>query len=356
MVEECIQRKILTDREKYIALLIATRDNNETLVRKFLQANAEVNEDTLQIAVVNEHIAILKSLLPKSNCSRSHIQKGNSPLITATKRGLFKIVRCLLQNGVDINHRNVQGQSALDKAIVCNEFNICAALIQKGCQLDVKAGKFDRTPLHAAVDMGNIEIVELLLNNEASLYITDHRGDSTIHTAAVRGHMEIFRLLLNRDKSVAMNSFKYGRQITTLYHYAVIKENKELLQILIENDIDPNMQDQFGRTPLYFAVYHNKPEFVDLLIEKADVTLAENGYTPLHAAVFKLNTDLVEKLCKYYTYIRMVDRKGNSLLHVLKNVRKKRNDNDTCVRVSECIKILLKKTKISKQCKIKKEK
>ncbi|XP_060552348.1 uncharacterized protein LOC132713693 [Ruditapes philippinarum] len=344
MVEECIQRKILTDREKYIALLIATRDNNETLVRKLLQANAEVNEDTLQIAVVNEHIAILKSLLPKSNCSRSHIQKGNSPLITATKRGLFKIVRCLLQNGVDINHRNVQGQSALDKAIVCNEFNICAALIQKGCQLDVKAGKFDRTPLHAAVDMGNIEIVELLLNNRASIDTTDHRGENPIHTAALRGNMKILRLLLNEDKSLAMNRFKFQRQITTLYHYAVNKENKDLLQILIEHDIDLNMQDQFGRTPLYFAVYYSKPEFVELMLEKADVTLAENnGYTPLHAAVFNLNTALVKMLCKYYTDIRMVDRKGNSVFHVLKNVSKGQIGNDTCVRVSECIKILLRK-------------
>jgi ankyrin repeat protein len=159
-------------------------------------------------------------------------------LITAAKRGSFKIGECLLKNGVDINHKNKQGQSALDKAVICNEVDICEALIQKGCQLDVKAGKFNRTPLHTAVDMGVIEIVELLLNNEASLYITDHRVDSPIHTAAVRGHLEILRLLLNRDTGVAINKFKYGRQITTLYHYAVIKENKELLQIHIENDID----------------------------------------------------------------------------------------------------------------------
>jgi hypothetical protein len=53
MAEKYIQRKILTNKEKYIALLIATRDKNQTLVQKLLHADTQVNEDTLQIGAVN---------------------------------------------------------------------------------------------------------------------------------------------------------------------------------------------------------------------------------------------------------------------------------------------------------------
>ncbi|XP_045205036.2 uncharacterized protein LOC123557574 isoform X2 [Mercenaria mercenaria] len=359
MITECIEHDMLTDREKYIALLFATRDNNEAMVRQLIEADVGVNEDALQIATVNENIKILKLLLlhfRQRKATKSHIQKRNSPLITATKRHSLDTVTCLLQSGVDINYANEDGLSAIDKAVICKCVDICEALTEKGCNLDAKSGKFKRTPLHKAVDMGCLDIVKLLLNVGASVYTTDHRGKYPIHTAAICGHTEILRLLLKEDKTLAVRPFNTvlrGNKIKnlTLYHYAVWKEDEILLKVLKEFEIDPNIQDICGRTPLYLATYYNKPTFVELLVDIADVNIPErNGYTPLHAASSNLNPKIVRLLCCSNVNIRMIDRKGNTVFHVLGNVNENaiggdENFEDPLARimVSECVKILLEK-------------
>ncbi|XP_053394433.1 uncharacterized protein LOC123524892 [Mercenaria mercenaria] len=357
MVTECIKRNMLTDREKYIALLFATRDNNEMMVRKLIEAGAKVNEDALHIATVNQNIGIMKLLLhhfSQLNATNNHIQKRNSQLITATKRHSLKAVTCLLQSDVDVNYTNEDGLSALDKAVICKNVAICETLVKKGCKLDEKSGKFKRTPLHKAVDLGCFDIVKLLLNAGSSVDTTDHRGEYPIHSAAIRGHTEIVRTLLDKDRTLAVKPFSFRGKVyyknSTLFHYAVWKEDEILLNLLKEFEIDSNIQDGYGRTPLYLATYYNKPKFVELMIDKANVKIADrNGSTPLHAAAFKMFPELVELLCRFYTDIRMVDRNGNTVFHVLKNSSENASSikGNTCCDIrenlSKCVKILLEK-------------
>ncbi|XP_053385967.1 serine/threonine-protein phosphatase 6 regulatory ankyrin repeat subunit C-like, partial [Mercenaria mercenaria] len=258
------------------------------------------------------------------------------------------------QSDVDVNYTNENGLSALDKAVICKDVAICKALINRGCKLDEKSGKFKRTPLHKAVDLGCFDIVKLLLDAGSSVDTTDYRGEYPIHSAAIRGHTEIVRTLLEKDRTLAVKPFSFRGKVyykqLTLFHYAVLKEDEILLNLLKEFKIDSNIQDGYGRTPLYLATYYNKPKYVEHIIDKADVKIADrHGSTPLHAAAFKMIPELLKLLCRFYTDIRMVDRNGNTVFHVLKNSSEnarsiKGNASfDICKNLSKCVKILLEK-------------
>lgn len=53
-----------------------------------------------------------------------------------------------------------------------------------------------KTPLHISSQMGNIPIVNLLLDHNANVDIRDQQGNSSLHYASAYGHVEIVKLLL----------------------------------------------------------------------------------------------------------------------------------------------------------------
>ena len=43
----------------------------------------------------------------------------------------------------------------------------------------------------------------------------------------------------------------------SLLHYAIIFNNQEIFDLLLENYIDVNMQDSFGETPIIYCIVNN---------------------------------------------------------------------------------------------------
>ncbi|XP_060594742.1 ankyrin-3-like [Ruditapes philippinarum] len=373
LVQECLNKSVLNENEKYISLLLATRDRNKDLVQKLVRHGMKANEDALQIATVNEDLDMLDFLLQNQNGSDfpSHIQHGNSPLITAAKRGSVDLAECLLRSGVDVNYRNKNNVSALDKAVIWNQVEICRVLLNHGAVVNVNGGKFQRTPLHIAADMGHTDLVQLLLNKGADVNIRDHKNDYPCQSAAVLGHSKILKEILEKDiysgASQMSHNFKPISKGMSLYHIAVVKDNQSILRVLKEVGVDPNMKDKYGRTALYLAAVNGKTALVQLLLDVADPNVSEkNGYTPLHAAVYKEDLEIVQLLsnrqqvivnlpdkrgytplhlaCKTANYdiivellkvrqidVRMMTKKGETVLHILKASTRRTKNVSRCV-------------------------
>jgi len=78
---------------------------------------------------------------------------------------------------------------------------------------------------------------------------------------------------------------------------------KEVIQLLHEQDLDPNCGDpeNYGRTPLYLACKNGHIEIVKLLLSDTRVDINKaNGYgqTPLFLACQEGHIDIVELLLK----------------------------------------------------------
>ena len=72
----------------------------------------------------------------------------------------------------------------------------------------------------------------------------------------------------------------------SLIHYAIIFNNSEIFDLLLENFININIQDKYGDTPIHYCVVNNRIGFLKSLIRNgADVTIKNNdGQAPLFKA------------------------------------------------------------------------
>jgi hypothetical protein len=119
-----------------------------------------------------------------------------APLHVATAAGQLAAVRYLLQRGARIEvPQRPFSQSALVVAIERGQLQIAELLIDSGADLN-KPGATD-TPLQAASEKGYVSLVELLLNRGADIKLQSF-GQSALIDAARAGQLAVVELLLKR--------------------------------------------------------------------------------------------------------------------------------------------------------------
>lgn len=83
-------------------------------------------------------------------------------------------------------------------------------------------------------------------------------------------------------------------------------------------NVHPNIKNENGQTPLYWACERKNIEIIRAVIERgADLNAAEqNGFTPLHLATFLGNVDVVKVLLEYGASVDCVTNTGATPLHL----------------------------------------
>ncbi|KAJ7729982.1 ankyrin repeat-containing domain protein [Mycena metata] len=138
-------------------------------------------------------------------------------------------------------------------------------------------GGYHGTALQAAVVKGNIEVVQLLLQNRADSNASEEHYAAMLHVAVGKGDLEIVRLLLqNKGDPNA-----YTSESGTLLQAATAKGNIEIVRFLLESGADPNISG--WRAPaLRIAAEKQNVELVQLLLENgADPTALKRAHRSL---------------------------------------------------------------------------
>ncbi|XP_060586639.1 uncharacterized protein LOC132742290 [Ruditapes philippinarum] len=348
------------------SLLVASHQGMKDVIELLLKHGAVVCAEAVYFAAAKGHVESLACLLENREQIRVTYPNSlnkNSPLIAAAKCGSTKCIELLLRNGADINFRNKNNWSALDKAILNHQTEACKMLLVHNAQVNCKAGKYKRTPLHISADKGDKDITELLLKYGASITAKDFRGHYPIHCAVLTKFpcIKVVEMLLNADVSrkTLTRRISYGIKSAIkgadMFHVAVYKADCRLVDLLLKHNLTPNIQDFYGQTPFYrviadchqetkssnevsgdsfdgilkevmdviFKVRPVKMKFgkwssmqiIKRLLPIADVTTPDrHGYTPLHAAVHKGLTEVVKLLCPKVN-INAQDKYGKTPLH-----------------------------------------
>lgn len=121
-------------------------------------------------------------------------------LFTAIKGGNLSAVKYLIQGGVDIDTTDENGFGVMHYAAFCtnNPAQMGALLLELGGSVKDE-NKDDATPLHTAVEAGNIEYAAFLLENEAKVNAkTDAAEDTPLHIAVRKGDLQMASLLLSK--------------------------------------------------------------------------------------------------------------------------------------------------------------
>lgn len=160
-------------------------------------------------------------------------------------------------------------------------------------------GRLDRNGqnvLHYAIQIGNEEMVEYLLNNFTEISVNQTSSDwlTPLHLAVLHGKTKIVHILI--EKRANVNALNANRE--TPLHFAVQKGNLALVNILLENNANLNAYDMMERSPLTVAVLNHNEEIAKLLIRKGTRLNHEetHGFTVLHRAVWNNLTNTTKCL------------------------------------------------------------
>lgn len=149
------------------------------------------------------------------------------------------------------------------------------SLVQKLCNLMLKTAisidltnYLRQTPLHLAVMLGNLKMVNMLLRCGSSLTLRDRNGNSVFHLAVkmnVRKDVLVFILSHPLANSI-LNSLDHEGY--TALHYAVLRRNKMAVECLHRSGADMDAIDgKSGRSPLLHAVLEGSTDMVRHLLQ-----------------------------------------------------------------------------------------
>ena len=124
-------------------------------------------EDSLRIASENGHINVMSFLLEKNANVNARSKTGETALSIAChgrhgQQDQLKAVQLLLENGAIINVIESRGYTPLTMALLREQNDIAALLIQHGASLDAVSPSSD-SPLHIAFNTSNPLLVKYLI-------------------------------------------------------------------------------------------------------------------------------------------------------------------------------------------------
>lgn len=137
------------------------------------------------------------------------------------------------------------------------------------------------------------EVKDLMKQNPDIINQTNEGGFSPLILACYRGNVEVGEFLIDHVKDVNYKS-KEGTALAGLS----VKYNRKLVEGLLKKNANPNIADDTGSTPLFWAVKLGNKELVELLLKyKADKTIKDSmGVTPFEYALKTDNKEIISLL------------------------------------------------------------
>ncbi len=166
-----------------------------------------------------------------------------------------------------------------------------------------------------------------LMRNAAGMEMTiDELNKQLIHAAKVGDTDKVAHLLEKQQKeenekksSEITNLLRNGRNRALLV--AADNDNEEVIQLFLSHDINVNVQNEFGQTPLHKAIWGGHIGIIKLLLTRADIDVNKKtdfGWTPLFFATRHNKREVIKLL----------------LGHPHTDIHTPANDNETPLKVA----------------------
>ncbi|QRM15421.1 ankyrin repeat protein [Mudlarkpox virus] len=326
------------DDNGYTVLFNAAKKGKTHLVKFLLEHGADIKSSTnntlMMYAVTSRKISTVKCII------NHDIELLNADsIIPALCNSDTKMLRFLIESGVDINQRNSYRKTALHYAIEKNnDANLIKILLDNNADINSTDDR-GQTPLHIATNTYYISIDYPCIpsKNNKCLYCNSDNIYNEYETM-----FNISKILIERGANVNITN---KSKTTPLHNACKSTFMIKIVKLLIDNGANINAVDDYGITPLNYACtspYYIRYETSDIVREKimlykeditcysydvdviintlieggADVNFIDKyGRTPLHYAAVSYHVKIVESLINHGSKLLVVDNKGNTPLH-----------------------------------------
>ncbi|XP_014294505.1 putative ankyrin repeat protein RF_0381 isoform X2 [Halyomorpha halys] len=242
--------------------------------------------------------------------------KPQQPLNIAVLNGNIETVLELLKSGANPEEKDgFFGKSGMHWAAKADNIAVLELYRGRGLDLSVR-DNLNWTPLHIAAECCRYRSVIWLLNNGVDIDSEDCFMHTPLFKAVNKGHIGVAKLLFERGADLK-HTEGWGKN---LLHCA---NTLPLLEWLVENKLDINAKDDWGRTPLHDAVKSSSLEKAIFLLEKgADIDAKDRkGRTPLYEAAKSGKIELVRLFLKWGADSKSIFKDGSSPKEVTNNIK-----------------------------------
>ncbi|UJR26642.1 hypothetical protein I4U23_007959 [Adineta vaga] len=165
------------------------------------QITGDIHEELVK-ASANGDLKRVDDLLKRPNVDINGVFAGHTALQAAAQNGHIEIVRLLIQQDVNTEIEDKDGDRAVHHAAFGNEPIILELLAKAGADLNAR-NKRRQTALHIGVCKGHLDVCKILLLNGAHSGIQDSDGDTPLHDAISKRSDDLINLLLEHNADVA---------------------------------------------------------------------------------------------------------------------------------------------------------
>lgn len=241
--------------------------------------------NALEYAIIHKQYTITKYLIKYGGVNIHEKNTfGQTPLYIAASYGTVSMVKYLLKKGSDLYTKANHNQSILHIASLFGRADIVKFLFQSNrLNINVK-DENGNTPLHFASCYyfeQSKELINLFLSFHSPMNTKNYHGDTPLTFAVEYGNLEMIDFLIEKGA----NLFNRDIDQRTLLHIAIKNEHANIVPYLKQHGIHINSIDRFGNTILHEELFrHGSFITCKLLIEEGIEVNVKNkfGETPLY--------------------------------------------------------------------------
>ncbi len=314
-----------TDDSQATALVLAAYGNHLDVARVLVEAGADVNhkDRTEQSAylIATSEVGDDPRLLDLTLSNGARVQAKDSfngtGLIRAAERGFPRIISRLLDAGIQVDHVNELGWTALHEAIILGRGtepyqDVVRQLLDAGADAELPSQRDGVRPIEHAQRRGFTEIetllkkasramtpetrllsaardgsvvaVEAALADGADIEARDSRERTALLLAVTEDHVDVARLLVERGADV--NAFDDQRD--TPFLVTGVTGSVKMLDALLPGRPDTRLTNRYGGVSVIPASERGHVDYVEAVLERTDIDVNhvnDLGWTALLEAV-----------------------------------------------------------------------
>lgn len=275
---------------------------------------------------------LLAALCAAPAVAQTGPSKRDTRLVEALKAGDTTTALTLLQKRVDVNTPEADGTTPLHWAVRMNNLDLVNRLLRAGANPKA-ANRYDVTPMQLACLNGSPEAVGRLLEAGESANATGPYGETALMVCARAGNPEAAKVLITHG--AAVDAVESWRGQTALM-WATAERHPEMMKLLIAAGADVNARSALqhwerqrtleprdkwlpegGLTPLLFAAREGCAECAKVLLDaKADVNVVDaDQQSGLILALINGQYDVAAVLIDRGIDVNMPDKVGRTALY-----------------------------------------
>ncbi|XP_031575328.1 ankyrin repeat domain-containing protein 50-like [Actinia tenebrosa] len=262
----------LSEEDGNLDLFNAVKNNNESEIRGLLDAGADVNITDESWKRTPLFYAVLGNF---ENVSAYY--DGETALFGAIRKDNESIVRALIEADADVNKTDNDGATALFSAIEYENESIVQALIDAGADVN-KTDDDGQTALLCVSLISLDDSIGLLIDAGADVNLPDDKGETPLFLIVRLGLDIHINTLVEKGKALTNVRNQYGR--TPLFY--ALQRSPVVALYLLENGGNLYLKDNCNLGILSFLIeemLHNEVRFNRFHLTEQLNLLYRKGYT-----------------------------------------------------------------------------